>query len=73
MSCLDDPRTSNDNLFHNVKSDIRGFSNISGILEKVHYDENFTKLSKMFVDIFDFETVYAFTGVLMRAEEASRA
>jgi len=57
-------------LFELVKSDIRTYANISGILEKIGYDQNFGVLSKVFVDIFDFETVFAFTGGLKRAKKA---
>jgi hypothetical protein len=61
--------TSLPNLFNLVKSEIKAFSNISGILEKINYDDNFNMLGKSFLEIFDFETVYAFTGRLTSAEE----
>jgi hypothetical protein len=56
-------------LFDSVKSEVRSYSNIISILEKIHYDENFALLGKTFFDILDFETVYAYTGRVMRAEE----
>ena len=59
-------------LFELVKSDIRIYANISGILEKIGYDQNFGVLSKVFTDIFDFETVFAFTGLVTRAQEVER-
>jgi len=56
-------------LFDNVKSEVRGYANVISILEKINYDENFAVLGKTFFDILDFETVYAYSGLVMRAQE----
>jgi hypothetical protein len=70
MSQYINPNGDNYSLFESVKGEIKAFSNIAGILEKINYDENFGILSKAFFDIFDFETVYAFSGGVKRIEKA---
>jgi hypothetical protein len=59
----------NTNLFESVRGDIKAFVNIAGILDKIHYDENFALMSRCFLDIFDFEISYAVSGWLTRARE----
>jgi hypothetical protein len=55
------------NLFDSVRGDIKAFVSITGILDKINYDENFALMSKCFLEIFDFEITFALSGSLTRA------
>lgn len=57
------------NIYSQVKSDIKVFSNIACILEKIEQDGNFIALSSVFNQIFNTEVIYAVNGELSRVEE----
>lgn len=49
------------------------YTNACSILDKLEADDNLQKISAMFLSIFDSEIFFAFTGLLMRAEEEAEA
>ncbi len=54
------------NIYSQVRNDIKVFSNISCILEKIEQDGNFIALSSVFNQIFNTEVIYAVNGGLSR-------
>ena len=56
-----------------VKSEIKGFANVLGILDKVEFDNNLVGLGHAFSDILDHEIRYALGGKLNRDETITLA
>lgn len=59
-------------LINRVKNDVRTYSNISYILDKVEQDGNLLLIAKTFQQIIHDEFTFAVYGKLNRVEEAER-
>ena len=55
--------------FYQVKDQIKHFSNIVGILEKLEMDQHMTTLGGLFSEIIQKEKSFAFKGSLNRVTE----
>jgi hypothetical protein len=56
--------------YSKLRSDVKVFSNVTCILDKIESDNNMSLLTNTFQHIFDQEMVYAISGELTRTEEA---
>lgn len=55
--------------FNPIKHDIKHFTNILGILEKIEGDQTLERLGNIFTDILNSERHFAETGILNRTAQ----
>ena len=59
--------------YSKLRSEIKVYSNVTCILDKIESDNNMSLLTTTFQHILDQEMVYAVSGKLIRAQEAKAA
>jgi len=59
--------------YSKLRNDIKVYSNVTCILDKIESDNNMSLMTTTFQHIFDQEMVYAVSGKLTRAQETQAA